>query len=156
MSVTGKKTGQFQGEGTNAQHADQIRVLAFTMGVTSPRDADTGQATGKRRFQPITIIKEWGAASPQGLEACATNEDLSTVKIEFIKMKATGEEYVSQTVHLTDATIVDISRFIGDAEAAVDLQVGFTDAGGLERWSFMFQKIEVDDADGKTSFVDKW
>lgn len=156
MSVTGNKIGPFQGEGTSAQHTDQIPVLAFTMGLTSPRDVATGQATGKRRFQPVTITKEWGAASPQGLQACSTDEDLSMVKIEFMKTKSTGEEYVFQTVHLTHATIVDVSRVIGDAEAAVDFAGGLKDAAGLERWSFMFRKIEVDDSEGKTSFVDEW
>jgi hypothetical protein len=33
--------------------------------VTSPRDAASGLATGKRQHKPITIIKEWDAATPQ-------------------------------------------------------------------------------------------
>ena len=40
--------------------------------------------------------------------------------------------------------------------AAVDFPGGLNDAARLERWSFMFRKIEVDDADSKTSFVDEW
>ena len=32
--------------------------------VTSPRDAASGQATGKRMHKPFTIVKEWGAATP--------------------------------------------------------------------------------------------
>lgn len=39
--------------------------------------------------------------------------------------------------------------------AAVDFPGGLNDAARLER-SFMFRNIEVDDADGKTSFVDEW
>jgi hypothetical protein len=30
----------------------------------APRDVSSGQATGKRMHKPVTIIKEWGAASP--------------------------------------------------------------------------------------------
>lgn len=33
--------------------------------VKSPRDIATGQASGKRQHGSITIVKEWGAASPQ-------------------------------------------------------------------------------------------
>jgi hypothetical protein len=33
--------------------------------LTGPRDAASGQATGKRMHKPVTFIKEWGAASPQ-------------------------------------------------------------------------------------------
>ncbi|MBS1902473.1 MAG: hypothetical protein JSS75_02060 [Bacteroidetes bacterium] len=32
---------------------------------TAPRDVATGQASGKRQHKPITIVKEWGASSPQ-------------------------------------------------------------------------------------------
>ena len=33
--------------------------------VVSPRDSASGQATGKRIHKPFTIVKEWGAATPQ-------------------------------------------------------------------------------------------
>jgi hypothetical protein len=33
--------------------------------VKSPRDVATGMASGKRQHGSITIVKEWGAASPQ-------------------------------------------------------------------------------------------
>ena len=33
--------------------------------VKGPRDVATGQASGKRQHGSITIVKEWGAASPQ-------------------------------------------------------------------------------------------
>ena len=32
--------------------------------LVSPRDAATGQATGRRLHKPITITKEWGKPSP--------------------------------------------------------------------------------------------
>jgi len=30
-----------------------------------PRDAASGMASGKRMHKPLTVVKEWGAASPQ-------------------------------------------------------------------------------------------
>ena len=33
--------------------------------ITGPRDASSGQASGKRMHKPMTIVKEWGAATPQ-------------------------------------------------------------------------------------------
>jgi hypothetical protein len=33
--------------------------------VINPRDAASGQATGKRMHKPFTIVKEWGPATPQ-------------------------------------------------------------------------------------------
>ena len=36
--------------------------------VVAPRDVATGMATGRRQYRPITIVKEWGAASPELLK----------------------------------------------------------------------------------------
>ncbi|WP_332811403.1 hypothetical protein [Sphingomonas sp.] len=33
--------------------------------IISPRDAATGQASGKRTHKPVTFVKEWGPATPQ-------------------------------------------------------------------------------------------
>lgn len=154
MTVTGKKQGQFKGESVPASRKDWIPVLAFTMEVRSPTDPLTGQPSGKRQYQPVTALKTWGAASPQALTACATNESLSTVKVEFVKADAAGKEVVFQTLTLTNAIVSDVRRFTGDPQVAAGLQAGSKDMAGLEQWSFTFQKIEVSDADGKTDFVD--
>ena len=41
------------------------RCTAAQYQVTGPRDAASGQASGKRMHKPFTIVKEWGAATPQ-------------------------------------------------------------------------------------------
>jgi type VI secretion system secreted protein Hcp len=156
MLVTGHKQGQFKGESTVALHKDRIPVLATTMELKSPIDPATGHASGKRQYQPVTTIKAWGAASPQGLTACATNEVLTGVKIEFFKLDAAGKEIAFQTVNLTNAALIAVKRFTGDPQAAQGLAAGSKDAAGLEQWSFTFQKIEVTDSDGKTTFMDDW
>ena len=33
--------------------------------VKGPRDSASGQASGKRMHKPLTVVKEWGPASPQ-------------------------------------------------------------------------------------------
>ena len=149
ISVKGNKQGQFKGEGIQDKRKDKwMPVLSFTMGVKSPRDIATGQ---------VGIVKEWGAASPQGLTSCATNEVLSEVVIEFTKTNPNGENFVYQTVKLTEATIAQVVRFTGDAEAAsTSHQPAAANTLALERWSFTFRKIEVDDKDGKTMFVEDW
>jgi type VI secretion system secreted protein Hcp len=136
-------------------------VIAFTMGMSSPRDAATGQASGKRQHQPITIVKSWGAASPQALTACAANEVLTEVDIEFTRPStAGGDDVVYQSVRLTNATFVQIARFTGRPDGGEDTpssgHTATSDMMELERWSFTFQKIEVQDIDGKTSFTDSW
>jgi type VI secretion system secreted protein Hcp len=159
IAVKGAKQGQFKSETTVATRRDKwMPVIAFTMGMSSPRDAATGQASGKRQHQPVTIVKPWGAASPQALTACAANEILTEVDIEFTRPSTTGGDDVYQSVRLTNATFSQIARFTGRPDGAEDTpssgHTGTSDMMELERWAFTFQKIEVQDNDGKTSFVD--
>src|SRR5260370_3295615 len=114
IKVKGAKQGQFKGEGIQKDRKMEFMpVLRIEHGVKSPRDVATGQASGKRVWAPVVITKEWGAASPQGLQACSTNEVLPEVVIEFTRTKDTGEEYVYQTLKLTNATISEVRRFTG-------------------------------------------
>ncbi len=38
--------------------------LEFALAAQSPRDLASGQASGKRQHEPVKIVKEWGAVSP--------------------------------------------------------------------------------------------
>ena len=56
VKIKGKKQGQFKGEGTQKATlggAGAIPLLRFLSSATSPRDAATGQASGKRHWQPV-------------------------------------------------------------------------------------------------------
>ena len=162
FSVKGTRQGQFKGESLEAQRKGKwMAVLSFTMDVESPRDAATGQPSGKRTWKPVRILKEWGAASPEGLTACATNEILTEVVVEFTKPVATGKEYVYQRVTLTDATIARVVRYTGQpgpsaGAGGMSGSTPWADAHELEEWSFTFRKVEVVDNDGKTAFTDDW
>ena len=66
-------TGDVNGDGRadltatkNSGHAtEKNAVLNSSSSVQSPRDAASGQASGKRQHQPVTIKKEVDAASPK-------------------------------------------------------------------------------------------
>ena len=161
FSVIGSKQGQFKGETVEARRRDKwMTVLSFSMDLESPHDAATGQLSGKRQWRPIKVVKEWGAASPQGLAACATNEILREVVFEFTKTNPNGEEYVYQTIKLTNAMIAGVVRFTGHPGAGGDgLTQGsapWADTHELDQWSITFRQIEVVDHDANTTFLDDW
>ena len=56
--------------------------------VTGPRDSASGQASGKRMHKPLTIVKEWDAASPQ-LMAMKAGYDVK--KMEGARTMATDD-----------------------------------------------------------------
>jgi type VI secretion system secreted protein Hcp len=156
VAIKGNKQGQFKGESTEKNRKDKwIPVLAFEMELDSPRDQETGQASGKRQFSPVSIVKEWGAASPQALTACATNEVLNEVTIEFTRLDADGADYVYQSVTLANAVIERVARVKG-RRLEGEPPGGTVDPREWEEWEFTFQKIELVDNDGQTSFADDW
>lgn len=73
---------------------DGLEEISFTLNfneiaynVKSPRDAASGQASGKRTHKPVTFVKEWGASTPQfkvaqagGTVSGHTTWDLATAK----------------------------------------------------------------------------
>jgi hypothetical protein len=71
---------------------DELRSAHYS--VTSPRDAASGQASGKRMHKPITFVKEWGAATPQ-LSAMRPTYDVKKVEGTGARAAADGWTAVS-------------------------------------------------------------
>ena len=151
VNIKGTRQGQFAGELQIRGREAWSAALRFAMQVNAPRDPATGMATGRRRYQPIRITKEWGAASPQILTAMATNEVLNPIVMEFTRTNPNGEEAVSQRITLTNAVVSDISRSHEAGTAGAG-----TDVVELEEISFVFEKITVEDVMGGKTFSDNW
>ncbi len=152
VTIEGTKQGVFKSESPREKHAGKIPGIAFHYNVKSPRDVATGQASGKRQHGPVSMVKEWGAASPQLFQALTTNEVLKSVLFEFIRTNANGEEQVAYTIKLTNATVSEIDSYL-DATGKASTS---HDTHELEKVSFTFQKIEVESVLGKTMAMDDW
>ena len=150
--IKGSKQGQFKGELLEAGHTGEIGGLRLSMELNVPLDVATGHASGKRQYKPLTITKEWGAASPQILQAAANSEVLTTVSLQFVQKTPTGTEETSQTITLTNATISEVRRYVDFTAPPAG------SAGQLEPEdvSFTFERITVEDVPGHTSFADSW
>jgi type VI secretion system secreted protein Hcp len=142
MKVVGNKTGTFKGDSAQKNHEDQILVSGYVFQVDSPRDLATGQATGRRVYQPVRVTHLLDAASPQFLNACATNELLKSVVINFYETDRAGREVNFYRVTLTDATVSSVKQNTSGATV-------------LEDDSFTFRKVEQDDLIAHTSFIDE-
>jgi type VI secretion system secreted protein Hcp len=119
-----------------------IDVLNYEQGIVSPRDAASGQATGKRQYKPITIVKRVDASTPLLLQACATNEILPTVKFVLHPPGASADQL---KVTLTDASCADLTDATSE-DGTME----------LETIHFTFRKIEVEHLIGHTMFEDDW
>jgi type VI secretion system Hcp family effector len=148
FSVKGQKQGQFKGESTQHNDGDKwSEVLAFQMGVKSPYNSGTGQPSGKRPHKPITITKEWGAASPQIWQALCTNEVLQSVEFHFTTGSGQGNEVVHQIVTLTNAQIAGHEHYMGP------IPPGSSPGHGYENVTFQYEGQTVIGGGGPASLV---
>ena len=155
ISIEGAKQGKFKGASSAAGAKltkGKIAGVKFSFETTSPRDVATGQASGKRTYKPIVITKEWDAASPQIFSALVSNENLKKVLFEFVKNDASGREEVYYTITLTNANVANIHSYLDLTDTSGD----HYDAHELEDVSFVFQKIEIENKEGKTTAADDW
>ena len=144
LAIKGSKQGVFKGDG----HLNQIRGLSYDLQIMSPRDPASGLPTGKARFGPLTITKEWGASSTQIIIALATNENLPAVQLTFYGPGSAGEHIVDHVITLTDASVSEVHH-----HPVAGLKDSTTDKFQMEDISFTYRKIEVEDKIGKTIFI---
>jgi type VI secretion system secreted protein Hcp len=143
--IEGQKQGVIRGDNTVKGLEDFIPVLSLASGVQVPFDAGTGQSTGKRQHQPLTIVKNLDKASPLLFLATVTNENL-TVDCNIYRTAATGQNQLFFHIKLSNARIVD-DDISGN---------GLVNQGLRETVRFTFQKILLEDISGKTSAEDDW
>ena len=102
VKIIGQTQGNFKGE--NA--AGQIPIIGYDFHVNTPIDSATGQPSGKRQYDPITITKGLDLASPELLRALITNEVLTKVVIEAYVASKDGKVTRAYTITLTNAYVV--------------------------------------------------
>jgi type VI secretion system secreted protein Hcp len=161
LSCTFTQQGASQGQSPRPAHKSEIPVLRVDYQVESPRDVATGKASGKRYHRPLTILKEWGASSPQFFAACWTNELISTLKLTFWQKDANGADQQHYQITLTNAYVVKARAYTGDANsddssANTAKNASEYDTMELEEISFAFDKIQVEDMIAKTIAADSW
>jgi len=80
-AVSGLAAGTYQVQVCDAKGMAVNSSVALSHSVTSPRDAASGLATGKRMHKPMTITKELDKSSPQ-LFSLVVTEPGSSVTIQ--------------------------------------------------------------------------
>jgi len=146
MTAEGIKQGKFHGDSKVKGSEDQINVVGFTYEVDSPRNITTGQASGKRQHKPIVITKDWGASSPQFLNALVTGEKLPQVILEMVTVDASGKKKLTYKITLKNAQVTGVQ------------QVVTSSANGLlptDMITLIYQSIEEEDTAANTTYFDE-
>ena len=140
LTLTGEKQGQIKGNILQKGKEGMIAVYAFHHEITSPRDAASGMATGKRMHKPIVLSKEADMSSTKLLSALVNNERLKQVNINFWKPASMGKtggsamEINYYRITLTNAFVSNISQ---DRSVTPELNELI-----MEKVELVYEKIE--------------
>jgi type VI secretion system secreted protein Hcp len=163
MGINGEKQGQFKGQSSKG-----IPILSFDLAVASPRDAATGQASGRRQHKPVVIEAAWGNWSPQIFAAMTMNEKLTSVNIQ-IQDGAGGATGSDDWIRLKNAYVSKIHMHSSATGQSQEIEFVYetieigrgsqsvTDSWAqLENFAFKFQNVTFGSEVGKSVAADDW
>jgi type VI secretion system secreted protein Hcp len=138
------------GEATAPGYAKSIEILSWSHSIVSPRDAASGQATGKRQHKPMTITKELDKSTPLLFSKLITNGTIPFCVVTFLHKFSNGTTEPYMTITLTNAHVAGVDETKGDTRMADQRHLG-----EYEEVSFTYQKITWEAIGGITA-EDDW
>jgi type VI secretion system secreted protein Hcp len=156
LRLVGEKTGAIKGSVVQKGREGKIMVIAVSHDVASPRDAASGQATGKRQHSPLVITKEVDRSTPLLHQVQATNEAIREWELQFWtpQLRAAagvGTEVQHFTITLTNASIAAIHTEMPNNKHP-DLMKLET----FEQVAFAYEGITWTWTDGGITASDEW
>jgi type VI secretion system secreted protein Hcp len=146
LSVQTKRAGKVKGEAMSPGHEDDIVVKAWHWGVSSASAIGSVQATSRRSYTGLTVVKAIDSATTSLMSALATNDEVKEAKLTMRKAGGDQIDYflvtlkggrISQLDHRTDAsgeTLETMTILFTKVEVEYKLQK----ATGLKGGSFIF------------------
>ena len=124
------KRSRIKGEATTAGHEDDIEVTGWSWGVAANTAIGSTQATARRSYKQLVVLKGIDTASTGLMTALSSNDEVKEATLTM--RKAGGEALDYFTMKLANARIV-----------GVDLDVG-SDGHPRERVTVAFTKIDIE------------
>jgi len=130
LNVRAKRAGKVKGEATSPGHEDDIVIQSWHWGVAASSAIGSTQATGRRSYRGLTVVKLIDSATTGLMSALATNDEIKEAKLT---MRKPGSEQIDYfIVTLNNARVSAI-------EHATDAQ-----GNAAETVTLMFTKVSVE------------
>lgn len=115
------KVDGMKGESTKAKFQDKTELLGFVLegSTLQSTSAGGGMATGKRSYQPVTILKQTGAISPLLFQNFYSGRHIREVVVEYYKVDnsfvtgKTGAEVLDYSITFKNVIITGFKQFAG-------------------------------------------
>jgi type VI secretion system secreted protein Hcp len=139
LHVQTKRAGKVKGESVTPGHQDDIVVSGWNWGLTAGSALGDTQATARRSYSALTVVKHVDSASTALMSALATNDEVKEAKLCL--RRAGGEQDDFLTVTLKGARITSLQHR------------GDDDGSTHEVLTIAFTEVEVEYRTQKTSGV---
>jgi type VI secretion system secreted protein Hcp len=132
-----------------------IDIVSFSWGATSPRDAITGQASGKRQLRPLEITKNVDKTTVFFFQLLTINARIDTVELAYDKPVKGGKQEVYFSIKLTNASIgsQEVSQAASEMASHPAEVITFT----YEKIEVMYRGEKADGyLEGPVTALDSW
>lgn len=138
---------------TSLGRADSIECLSFVQKTNTAREAASGIATGRRSYEPLTIVKRIDKATPLIAKALTKNEKIDGV-FKFFRPNPTGDGTTEQfyTVEIKNGRVAHQRQNV--LVQAADSRLA--DEAPVEEIGFTFHTIKWTYTDGGVEHEDTW
>ncbi|MBL8332920.1 MAG: type VI secretion system tube protein Hcp [Rubrivivax sp.] len=137
LSLTTKRAGKAKGEATAVGHAGDITVVGWRWGMNASSALGSTQATTRRSYSALTIVKRVDQATTAILSAAATNDEVKEAKLTL--RRAGGSQVDFLTVTVSAGRIVSVEH------------ESDPDGGTRETLGIAFTKVQVEYAPQQAS-----
>jgi type VI secretion system secreted protein Hcp len=136
---------------TSLGRADSIECLYFEDSVRTAREKSSGQATGRRTYEPVRILKRIDKSSPLLAKSLCNNEKIDGIFKFFRPNGDTGETTHFFTVEIEQGRLAGIKRV---SPNVIDPAAGAEPP--TEEVSFVFHSITWTYEEGGVMHKDTW
>jgi type VI secretion system secreted protein Hcp len=124
-----KRAGRLRGEASALGHEESILLVGWSWGMTSGAAVGDTQATARRSYSALTVVKHIDSASTALMSALATNDEVKEAKLTLRRAGGGQQDYL--TITLKGARITSLHHS-GDANGQT-----------LENVTIAFNEVEV-------------
>lgn len=158
LFIEGSKQGKFDSDQTKGHKvvADGIPFLSFHAEVTSPRDAATGQTSGRRQWKAVQFSKAVDASSPMFWSAVTQNELIKKAEFRFFRIQKSAAMELYYQVVLEEATVSRVQMVQAVEGDASGTSVGAGLYAAREVIEIAFRKITFEHKLAKKMMSDDW
>lgn len=125
LHVQTRRAGKVKGEASSEGHVDDIELVGWQWGLSASSALGSTQATTRRSYSALTVVKRVDQASTALMAALATNDEVKEARLTMRRAGGTQEDFY--TIKLQGARITSVQQGAEpDGETRETVSIAFT------------------------------